>query len=326
MTSQKEAWEKVQDKFSQKKAAREELIRTRKSELFARVPRLLEVEVAITSLAYEIFANVAGGKYSPEDAKTILEERLSQLNDEKHALLLAEGLDEDYLNPPYDCPLCRDSGTVDGKICSCFRKELGKEQFQISNLTDAMRHQTFSAMRMDLYSDTPNARLGCSVKEYMGDLRALSLNYVKNFSSKKESLLFYGASGLGKTYFSSAIANALLDEGYSVSYQSAVMLFPLLQQKAFGKNPEEYEELLKDLLSADLLILDDLGTEMITNFTVPEFFKILNGRLNAEKPMIISTNLDMKEISRIYSERISSRIQGAFTPCLFVGDDLRIKK
>ena len=306
---------------------RETLIAERKRILKVQDPRLQELEDDTFSLALRTFEAASNGSLaSKEDIVTALTRETERIQSTRTAILSDAGKESDYLSPPYVCPKCRDTGFVGDKMCTCFETLLAEELFSRSNLTPKMRAQTFAAMREDLYSDTIHPKLGCSLKEYMQNIRQIALDFVQTFEESPKNLLFYGASGLGKTYYSSAIANELLKKKASVLYVSAADLFSTLQKKCYSKDAEdvaEYEKMQEMLLSVDLLILDDLGTEMVNNFSVPEFFRILNTRLLDGKSMIINTNLDLTDLKEIYSERIASRLVGEFTLCHFVGDDLR---
>ena len=322
MAYSKEALEMTHRQFAQKREDREGVIAERKMDLYSRYPRLEELEREASSLAYRIFAKVAKGGADLADIQKVLEGELSRIHAEQAEVLAEDGKTPDYFDPPFECPNCHDTGFIGNRMCSCFENALSAALFSESNMTERMRHQTFENMRFDVYSEKVDASIGESVRSYMEKIRDICINFVETFDTEYQNLLFYGDSGLGKTYYSSAIANALLAKGKTVCYQSAPVLFSMLQQRAFDRDRQEYDTLRARILTADLFILDDLGTEMITNFTVPEFFQILNLRLLDEKPMIISTNLSMREIKENYSERISSRL-GVFTPCFFVGKDLR---
>ena len=327
MTYPKAAYQAARATIRKRQEERAALIAARKNDLYTRYPRLLELEREMTGLAFRIFNDVSSGVCSPQDISQTLSRESARIQAERTAILAKDGKEADYFDPPFVCESCKDTGFVRDKMCACLKKAVSEELFSRSGLTEAMRSQTFAAMREDLYDDAPHPQLGCSVKEYMRNIRDICLDFTANFGSSPRNLLFYGASGLGKTYYSSAIANDLLGKGYSVLYVSAVELFATLQRKNFSNHDSdqtEYEILREQLLTADLLILDDLGTEMINNFSLPEFFGILNARLLSGRSMIFSTNLALTDIKELYSERIASRLAGTFTLCRFVGEDLRL--
>ena len=327
MTYSKPVYETARARIRARQEERDALISARKTALFARFPRLKELDDEASSLAFRIFNEVSDGTRAPDEVAQQLERELTRIANERTEILRADGKAPDYFSPPYVCDQCRDTGFSEGRMCSCLNTLLTEELFARSNLSERMRGQTFASMRSDIYSSAVHPQLGCSVREYMKNIRDICLDFTASFGTSAQNLLFYGASGLGKTYYSSAIANELIQKGTAVLYMSAVELFATLQRKNFSSIPaerEEYDRLHQSLLTAELLILDDLGTEMITNFSLSELFSILNGRLLDQKPMIINTNLDLTELKETYSERISSRLAGSFTLCHFVGDDLRL--
>ena len=327
MTYPKSVYEAARARIRARQEERDALISARKAALFARYPRLKELEDEASSLAFRIFNEVSDGSRAPGEVAEHLEHELRRIAEERADILHTDGKAPDYFSPPYVCDRCRDTGFTDGRICTCLNAILTEELFSRSNLSPKMRAQTFASMRSDIYSSEVHPQLGCSVREYMKNIRDICLDFVAGFGASNQNLLFYGASGLGKTYYSSAIANELIEKGVSVLYTSAVDLFATLQRTYYSSIPsdrEEHDLLYKRLLAAELLILDDLGAELLSNFSLSELFGILNTRLLDQKPMIINTNLDLTELKETYSERISSRLAGSFTLCHFVGDDLRL--
>ena len=212
----------------------------------------------------------------------------------------------------------------DGKLCGCYLSLLSEALYAESGMGQLLRKQTFDAFNLEMYSDAPQKDGKASPRQNMISILRTCRDFVQNFSAHSDSLFLYGGPGLGKTFLSSAIANALLKEGVSVLYQSAGQIVDLLSELRFGKNENEARLLLKEqLLKTDLLIIDDLGTEVINSVTDADIFAVVNSRIMAEKSTIISTNLALRDIERIYSSRMTSRIMGHFKTLYFYGTDIR---
>ncbi len=315
------------DVIEKRKNDRAELIAMRKSEVFSAIPRIAEISQRLTSTGLILLSRVADEKMSSEEfvAKIMAENRA--LNDEITTLLTSHGYPADYLSPPFVCPLCSDTGyNSDNKLCSCLKTELTKKALKESNLTEYMAGQTFDKFDLSYYDNTPDSDFGISARENAASILRVAKSFVSTFDSPGKNLLFYGPSGLGKTFLSSAIAAELLKNGKDVLYISANSLFPMLENMHFGRRDEKSSYISDKVLDADLLILDDLGAEFITQFTASELFRIMNQRLLMGKKMVFSTNLTFNEIVNSYSERIASRMIGEFHNLRFFGEDIRKKK
>lgn len=315
------------DVINQRKEARNELIRTRKNEIYARIPRIAEIEQRLSSTGMILLTRVAESEMSAEEfvAQIMAENR--SLNEEKMRLLSDYGYAADYLEPPFACPLCSDTGyNSENKLCSCLKTELTKRVLKEANLTDHMAGQSFDTFDLSLYDGEVDPTYGVSARENAAKILRVAKGFTESFSNTSENLLFYGSSGLGKTFLSSAIATELLKKGIDVLYISANSLFPTLESLHFGRGDESANYIAQKALDSDLLILDDLGAEFITQFTTSELFRIVNHRLLTGKKMIFSTNLNLGELKNTYSERIVSRIIGEFRNLRFFGEDIRKKK
>ena len=197
-----------------------------------------------------------------------------------------------------------------------------------SNMREITKYENFDSFNINFYSENQMAGENMSPRENMQRILAVCLEFTKNFSKKTCNLMFYGPSGLGKTFLCSCIARELLDKGYTVLYATSPQLFKAIEKERFSRTDENEDRrtINDDIQAVDLLIIDDLGTELNTSFTSSELFDILNTRLIASKPVIISTNLLFEEIQERYSERITSRIMGDYKPLKFYGEDIRIMK
>lgn len=261
---------------------------------------------------------------------------IQSLQKRKASLLIKNGFPEDYLDETVSCKLCSDTGFKDGKRCVCHKNLIMKYISQNSNLTDAMREHTFDRFDFSLYANQPPVTVAVAgsteqksenVLKFAKALYKKSAEFAEDFDKTERNLIFSGSTGTGKTFLSSCIANRALERGKTVYYQSSFKLFEIFENVKFQKNNyEENEDIIKYVYDADLLIIDDLGTEFITQYTSAVFFDILNTRMGNKKSTVISTNLSLNDINSVYSRRVASRIVGDFTVLYTVGNDLRREK
>lgn len=298
----------------------------RKEEVFAKLPRIKEIEERLDSTGLKLMSQVADGGLTAEEAvEKIMAENRAFVS-ERTQLLASAGYGADYLNDRPICDRCGDTGYVNGRPCPCVIAKMDKELAAQANLSEKMTAQTFDRFRLDCYSDLPDPVIGVSPRDNMVSVFNTCLKFVDDFSSSDENLFLTGTSGLGKTYLSSAVANELIARGEDVLYVSANTLFTILEDLHFNRSVSEGSRYLVDhVFSARLLILDDLGSEFVTQFTAAELFRIVNNRLLDGKKTIISTNLSISEIEKQYSQRLHSRIVGGYTILKFYGEDIRIK-
>ena len=246
-------------------------------------------------------------------------EKMQDISRKKRELLLANGYPEDYLSPIYDCPDCKDTGFVNGEKCHCLQSRIVNMLYSRSNLKEVLQAENFSVLSYDYYEGEDLQNFKKAVEN--------SLSFIRNFDTEYQNLLFFGAVGTGKTFLSNCIAYELLQHGYSVIYFSASGLFDLLSRQAFASNEKEVlYKTQEDLYNCDLVIIDDLGTELTNAFTNTHLFSILNERSLRKKPVIISTNLSLEGMKERYSERIFSRLVNSFTFRKLSGSDIRIRK
>lgn len=254
-----------------------------------------------------------------ENALSDLKKTLEKLSARKKDLLTSAGLPEDYLQPIYDCPDCKDTGYQNGQKCHCFKQAVIDLLYEQSGIRDMLEQENFSTLSYEYYQGEDLALFQKNVK--------ICKNFIKSFSTDYHNLFFYGTVGTGKSFLSGCVARELIEAGYSVIYFSAAGLFETLSRNMYDyKNKEEFHNLHEDLHSCDLLIIDDLGTEFMNNVTASLFFSLLNERHLNKKATIISTNLFLEDIQNRYSERIFSRIMSNYTICKFTGSDIRHKR
>lgn len=284
----------------------------RRERVYQENPCLLEMDRAITEAGSRYCMAMA--TFGDADAAKAELEALQQKREDFLKSVHAD------IEPHFQCENCRDTGMGPEGMCECFRRELIAENFRSSNLDQSLTHQSFENFDLSIF-DT-EARDGLlSPRDNMERIYRLCKNYAEQFDRQTKSLLFVGATGLGKTYLSTAIAKALLEQGKSVIYISAPELARRLEAARF----KDEEGTLSQFFDADMLIIDDLGTESRTPYTVGTLTDLIDQRIRTNKPMLFSTNLNLEGIQKAYDERIVSRLVGHFTYCYFYGEDLRIK-
>ncbi len=248
-----------------------------------------------------------------------LHRQLLEVSEQKKSLLREANLPADYLEMQYECPICKDTGYVGHEKCSCFKQRVIQRLYAQSNINKLAEEANFDLMREDYYE-------GEDLDHFRGAVKT-SKEFIKNFETLYPNLLFYGTVGTGKSFLSICIAKEILEMGHSVLYFSAASLFSLIQNTSFDfKKSDELSTLLDDLYNTDLLIIDDLGTEHVTNTSIPQLFTMINERMNRNRSTIITTNFSLDNIKSMYSERVSSRIASSYHLCKLTGRDIRIMK
>lgn len=297
----------------------------RKAEIYARVPRLRELHDQMATGAISYARAKLSGKACELDN---LDAFLQALKEEETALLLANGYAADSFEPIYTCKTCKDTGFVNGTPCSCLKQQMIQTFYMQSNIQKSLETENFEHFSFDYYSKEPDGKHALSQYDYMHGVLAKAKEYTRDFADKGGNLIFYGPTSLGKTYLSNCIAKELLDQGFSVLYMTATRLFEQLLPNVLIKKNYSAEEMnqYEYLFQADLLIIDDLGTEFVTDFTRPQLYQCINERLLSNKATIISTNMELEHLRDVYDERLSARIIERYTVIPFYGDNVRHKK
>lgn len=323
MAYSSEVVQRARNRLAQAKEDRESENRQHLAEAYAKVPRIREIDIQLRrTMAQAAQAAFLQGS----DGKELLEKaRIQNLElQQERALLAYENFEEGYLDETPICEVCGGTGYIGSNMCECLEELCRQEQKkEISVLTGGK--ESFSQFRLDYYSDYTDSKYGASPRTIMERNFQNCKKYALNFSANAGNLLFIGGTGLGKTFLSACIARAVADRGFSVVYETAGHLFSRLEQAKFGGGEEARREAAK-YNACDLLILDDLGTEMPGQFVTAAFYGLLNDRLLYNKPMVISTNLNVDELARRYSPQIASRLHGSFNRLTFVGEDIRVLK
>ncbi|MDW7668080.1 MAG: ATP-binding protein [Bacillota bacterium] len=298
----------------------------RKKELYDMVPELKEIDKEISLISIDI------SKYTfskPEDYQekiSKLKEELQIIKKKRNNIYTKNNIPLNYLEPSYECEICNDTGYLQsGDRCICFKQEIINQLYKMSNMEHMLKKENFDTFNIDIFSDNIYSGEKLSPKENMKNIYKESKKFTLNFNKTKDNLLFYGGTGLGKTFMCNCIAKELIDEGYTVVYQTSFKMFEVISNYKFRNNPDdEMDKINYQLLfNADLLIIDDLGTESNNSFTKTELFNIVNSRLISGKNTIISTNLPIENLGRNYTDRIVSRVLNNYIGCKFYGKDLR---
>ena len=293
----------------------------RREEIKNKYPEILELDTTIQKLCLNLSMAALRGITDQNELNNIKEE-ITDLRAKKYEMLVSHGYNPDYLNLHYNCPKCKDTGFIGIEKCSCFKSKLIKLYYKDSDLEEAVKTNNFKNFNINLY---PNHKLNderyTPRKNIEDILEYITGEYLPNFKNSNTNLLFYGNSGTGKTFLSWCIAKELLDKGFIVVYKTSDDLLRALKDIKFN-NDTDLENLL---INCDLLIIDDLGSEQITDFSSTELFTLINKKILKNKKMLISTNLSLPLISKRYSERISSRIIGEFKLFKFFAEDIRIQ-
>ena len=311
-------------RFEEDRRRRQEQDRERRERIFRRQPRLREIDAQLRDTMRRIIAGALRRGTDPRAAIQVLRDENLSLQAEKRALLRAMGLPEDALDETPACPLCSDTGYRDGRVCRCLRAYYAREQQrELSRMLD-LGNQSFDTFSLDWYPETYDPDCGMTVRQHMETVYDLCADYAHHFGKKPANLLLFGAPGLGKTHLSAAIAREVSAAGWSVVYDTAGHVFAQMEDRKFRR--DEGEDETERIFRCDLLILDDLGTEMTTAFVQSALYEVLNTRLLERRSTILSTNLTPGELARRYSPQIASRIEGEYQILPFAGEDIRALK
>ena len=310
-------------RLAQAKEDRESENRQHLAVAYARVPRIREIDMLLrrtmAQAAYAAFQQGSDGRELLEQAR----QQNLELQQER-AILAMENFEEGYLDDSPICDKCGGSGYIGTNMCECLRELCRQEQKKEVSILSGSR-DTFNQFRLDYYPDRADPKYGASPRTIMERNLKVCRTYALTFTKDAGNLLFVGGTGLGKTFLSACIARAVADRGCSVVYESAGHLFSKLAQAKFNPSEEPRREAAR-FSACVLLILDDLGTEMPSQFTTAALYTLLNDRILENKPLVISTNLTIDELGRRYSPQIASRLNGNFLLLPFVGEDIRVMK
>lgn len=306
----------IQREYQEAQNKNYRLLQTRKEEVYASLPAYKEISDTIASLSVKHARMLLDGDEGAVDA---LRAEISALTEKKKELLRSAGYPEDYLAPMHTCPDCQDTGFIGNEKCHCLIQREISLLYEQSNIQELISRENFDTLSYSYYQGEDLKRFETAV--------AVSKNFVAGFSKHYQNLFFYGTVGTGKSFLSGCIARELLANGHSVIYFSANGLFEQLAAYSFNtKMKESLYNFYKDLYNCDLVIIDDLGTEVTNSFVTSQLFALLNERHLRQKATIISTNLGLEELRDRYSDRVFSRITSNYSLCKLSGPDIRISK
>lgn len=321
MPLQNAQYDTIMREYDRKQQLHRHELEERRIEVYEKLPRLLQINQEIASTSVRAVRYRLAG--SEEDSISC-QEKIQALVQERNTILTDHGYPLDYLQMQYDCPDCQDTGYIDGEKCHCFKKAAVNLLYTQSNLYEILQKENFTHFSFDFYSDTiRNEVTGLTARETAHDAVRQARHFIDTFGREFRNLFFYGNTGVGKTFLSNCIAKELIDRANCVLYFSAFDLFDTLAKSTFQRENQDIQD---DILTCDLLIIDDLGTEMTNSFVTSALFQCINERIMRKKATIISTNLSLDQFSETYSERIFSRITSNYTMIKLIGKDIRIQK
>jgi len=301
----------------EEKQRRSRMLREERQEaVYANVAGYEELDREVSAVSIAQGRKALAGETGALDE---LKSKLALLSLQKKELLKQSGYPADYLEAVYECPLCHDTGYVDNRKCACFRQAEIALIYEQSHIKELLSTDNFEHLSYDYYEGDDLTRFAKAVEECQ--------NFVKNFNSDYHNLFFYGTVGTGKSFLSSCIAKELIEQGRVVIYFSSSQLFETLSRSTFDRDSKEAASgVYEDIYGCDLLIIDDLGTELTNAFVSSQLFSCLNNRHLRRKATIITTNLSLEELRDRYSDRIFSRITSNYGMCKLTGRDIRIMK
>jgi len=312
--------------LEEKRRQRDEDFERRVRNVYAGAPRVRELDMELRRTMSEL-VGVALGSDNAQRIEDIRHRNI-ELQEERRSEIISAGFSEDYSDEKPLCPKCNDTGYVDTKMCDCLTRLYKEEQrASLSNLFK-LGNERFESFDLSYYDDTPSGDTYLSPRRSMEIVYETCVEYARKFGEKSMNLFFNGAPGLGKTFLSACIARVVADNGYSVVYDMAASIFAKFEDAKFLRtdNIEKIRDETKRYLVCDLLIIDDLGTEMTTAFTISTLYEIINTRLLTGRKTVVNSNLTLNELNRRYSEQIMSRLEGEYQVLTFYGDDIRKKR
>ncbi len=317
MAYTKENFRKVIEAFQNKRSNAAAESERRKAEVEAIIPELADIDRELSAVGTRVFrAAIGGGDIDSYIAE--LKEENKYLRKKRAMLLEAEGFPPDYTDIRYECTLCNDSGYVGTQMCTCMKSALVAGEIEASGIGHLMSEQSFETFSIDYYSGVE--------RDTMERNLAILKKFAVSFSpDTKQNWLLLGGTGLGKTHLSTSVAKVVIERGYSVVYDTMQNIMASYEEQRFGDG-HVGDGSTDKYIDCDLLIIDDMGTEMGGQFTVACLYNLINSRINRRKPVIASTNLTQAELRSRYSDRITSRLFGEYRPLVFMGRDIRAQK
>lgn len=317
-----ENFRRIRAEYETKAMKAEEAADERREELYRVIPGLRDLDRTLSGFGLRLMKQAMEGGDTQAGIASLQAEN-ERIQAARRDLLARYGYPADYCSPRYECPKCRDSGYVGIRMCTCMRKKLTEAGMMSSGLGSLMKTQSFENFSLDYYKNDPAAY--ARMQDNLQKIRIYATNFGgPEWGKIAHNMLFFGGTGLGKTHLSTSIARVVIEHGYDVFYNSAVGMLADFETQRFGNSAVLGDaDNTSRYTTCDLLILDDLGTELVNQFTLSVLYTVINTRMNLAKATIISTNLTAAELRKTYSDRITSRLFGEFNPIPFVGTDVR---
>lgn len=321
----KENFKRIREEYTTKTFRAQEEADLRRYELYAAIPRVRELDERLSAFGLRILDAALHNGDTGTSVQALRREN-EQLCKERAELLRKNGYPANYTEPQYECNLCKDTGYVGIRMCTCMRRKLTEAGMESSGLSALMHKQSFENFSLDYYKTNPDTA------RRMEQVYSFLQTYARNFDTQAKdsaanSLLFMGGTGLGKTHLSTAIARIVIERGYDVYYNSSIGMVSDFEYRRFGSSVAQTDgDQTARYTECDLLILDDLGTEVVNQFTLSCLYHVINTRLNLGKSTVISTNLTSADLRKIYGDRLASRFLGEFFVIPFYGTDVRKQK
>ena len=315
----------AKDRLTERRLSAQRAADYRREQLYLQEPRLQEIDRELSRIGIDTAKTILKNSDSIADMQQLADRSLA-LQKEYNEILGRLGFDPEDLEPVYVCKKCSDTGYIEldnrTVVCDCLKKLMSDIACEQLNANSPLQLCTFESFSLDYYSDQPDQN-GSIPLNRMSNILNYCRNYADTFSLSSRSIIMRGATGLGKTHLSLAIANEVIRKGMSVVYVSAPDILSRLEREHFSYQYKEEESIFNSLIKCDLLIIDDLGTEFISQFSVAAVYNLFNSRILAGKPIIMNTNLTLNELLSTYSQRFVSRMMGSCDKLDFIGDDIR---
>ena len=320
MGYEQENYRRIREEYQTKYLVAREAADRRRAEVAVAIPAVALIDAELQKTGLAIMKAALDNDYENRIAE--LRDKNQSLQATRRHLLVESGYPADYTDVKYECPVCQDTGYVDCKMCDCMKRKLILAGYESSGMADLLNSQSFENFSLDYYAASP------SVHQHMTKVYGIMKQYADTFApGKSGNLVLFGGTGLGKTHLSSAVARTVIESGCDVFYASAVGCLADFEYQRFGNASGSVSGTQIDrYFNCDLLILDDLGTEVGNQFTTSVLYNLINTRLNRRVSTIISTNLTQEEFRKRYWDRITSRVLGEYTVLPFAGTDIRLLK
>lgn len=321
-------YQKIMYEYDNIRMKNRRLLDERYVELSEKIPEFIQIEQQIIQLSVNQARMELLEPDAAADGCNDYTQQKKELIQKKAGLLSANGYPADYLSISYDCPDCKDTGFIDNNPCHCLKQREISMLYKNSNLMEILKTENFNTFNEKYYNDTEiDANLSLTARQNILRVKDICLDYIKHFDDSYDNLIFYGPTGAGKTFLTHCIAKQLLDTSHTVVYLTSLQLFDILEENKFSRDDTYLsDEQVSYVLNCELLIIDDLGTELVNSFTSSQLYYLIEERHLNRRSTIVSTNLSFHELRDRYSERIFSRFTGYYNFFMIIGDDIRIKK